>query len=94
MGKIMLCQGDYGTYEIVQIKKDGKSILIQTDWDYPSIASNFGHSARNRYCKHSGTDGTIMCPDCGKTASYFIGKAQEYLDNHIGKVVYDPGYFD
>lgn len=31
-------------------------------------------------CQHSGTDGTITCPDCGITASDFISAAAEWLD--------------
>lgn len=43
-------------------------------------------------CKHDGTDGTIDC-ECGMKALTFIQDAQEYLDEHIGDEVDDPGYF-
>jgi hypothetical protein len=33
----------------------GKSILIQTDWDYPCVANTFGWS----------TTSVQRCPDCG-----------------------------
>ena len=35
---------------------DNRSILIQTDWDYPSVASSFGWSLRQLQ----------KCPTCGK----------------------------
>lgn len=35
--------------------------------------------ARHGYCDHSGTDGTVDCPDCGVPASAFIAAAGEYL---------------
>ena len=77
-------------------RETGKeSVLIQTDWDFPSLARNLGwsmgprklsadHPARHEqgytHCYHRGTDGTVKCPDCGKSASAFIEEAQEYLD--------------
>lgn len=36
---------------------------------------------RGKGCDHSGTDGTITCPDCGVTASDFIAAAGAYLDS-------------
>ena len=32
-------------------------------------------------CHHSGTDGTVKCPDCGLTATDFISAAAEFLDS-------------
>lgn len=37
--------------------------------------------ARGHGCDHSGTDGTINCPDCGITASAFISAASEFLSD-------------
>ncbi len=94
MSRILLTAGDCGTYEVTQINPDdseGKDILIQTDWDYPGIASSFGWEP---CCGSGSTDGTVNCPDCGKTASEMIQSAGEYLDNHCGDIVPDPGYFD
>jgi len=68
-------------------------ILVQTDWDYPGTASTFGWSPC-KGCKgdcRGTTDGTVDCKK--KTASQMISDAREYLDNHVGKVVEDPGYF-
>lgn len=89
---ITLFQGDYGTFEIVH--DDGRNILIQTDWDFPGLARSFGWvPKKSKGCTHEGTDGTVKCPGCGKTASAFIEEARQYLDDHEGKRVADPGYF-
>jgi hypothetical protein len=165
------------------LNDDGRSILVQTDWDYPGTASSFGwyigdvkprkrwasfnrftfefpteaieecsHSGRcdddvehwaeeierpeeltpellraelaeygawdeseleddaqnwrrivwiaagdlkdEETCNHSGTDGTVDCPDCGLTAGEFISAAREWLDDNDGATAEDPGYFD
>ncbi len=84
--KITLEQGDFGTYLVVA--EDGQDILIQTDFDFPGIASTFGWSP----CECGATDGTV---DCGhKTASQMIAEAQRFLDENIGQSVEDPGYFE
>ena len=85
------------------IAEDGRDILIQTDWDYPSIASNLGYSLRDSQvinsgyygvtCDHDGTDGTIDCKACGYPASAFIRDAGDYLNEHDGETFDDPGYF-
>lgn len=84
--KITLQKGAFGfTYLVVA--EDGRDILIQSDWDYPSIASTFGWTS----CACGETDGTVDCPH--KTASQMIVDAQDYLDDHLGETVDDPGYF-
>jgi len=40
--EITLESGDYGTYLLVC--EDGRDLMIQTDYDYPGIASNLGWS--------------------------------------------------
>ena len=40
--KITLQSGDFGSYLLVG--DDGQNRLIQTDWDFPGIASTFGWS--------------------------------------------------
>ena len=87
-GQVRLEQGDYGTYLLVN-EDTGEDILIQTDWDYPGIASNFGWSH-----EHGETDGTVDCPVCGATAGDMIAEAQEVLDDNIGQTFEDPGYFN
>ena len=37
------------------VAEDGRSILVQTDWDYPSVAQSFGWGLRN----------VQRCPECG-----------------------------
>lgn len=83
---ITLESGDCGMYLLVA--DDGEEILIQTDWDFPGIASSFGWCP----CHCGATDGTVDCPH--KTASAMISEAAEYLDDHIGDSVADPGYFN
>jgi hypothetical protein len=103
--KITLENGDCGCYLIVA--EDGRDILIQSDWDYPGIASTFGWvpcagslTGTDREscivdCEcFRYTDGTVKCSQCGKTASGFISEAGQFLDDNIGASCDDPGYFD
>lgn len=80
------------------VADDGRDILVQQDWDAPGIASTFGWSpsriASRSGCKHTGTDGTIACPECGQAAQCFIVDAILWIDDHDGESVDDPGYFD
>ncbi len=75
---------------------ESDSVLIQTDWDWPGIASRMGwglasHQVMNRRyygqetCEHSGTDGTIDCPGCGFPAISFIREAGEHIREHAGE---------
>jgi hypothetical protein len=99
MARIDLLRGSFGTY--ILAKSDGSDdLLVQTDYDYPGVASTFGWDIRASRgasgwdsCPHDGTDGTVACPFCGRTASAFINDAGDYLDDHIGASVEDPGYF-
>jgi hypothetical protein len=90
------------------IAQDGRDQLIQTDWDFPSIASTFGFSLVSVQpsgrefgsedtdrppCQHSGTDGTVDCKDCACTATQFISAARQWLDDNDGAEAEDPGYF-
>lgn len=81
------------------VAEDGRDLLIQTDWDFPGVASTFGWSPASvqkpgRDCDHSQTDGTIDCPACGLEAGDFISNARQWIDDHDGASVDDPGYFD
>ena len=87
------------------VAEDGRDILVQTDWDYPSIAANLGFSLidcqvlqSNYYgagpCDHDGTDGTVDCKACGYPAAAFIREAGEFLREHDGDNFEDPGYFN
>lgn len=87
---------------------DGQSRLIQTDWDFPGVASSFGFSLVHTQapgrefgsedtdrppCRHERTDGTIACRECGVQPGQFISDAADWLCNHDGATVDDPGYF-
>jgi len=84
--KVYLDYGQFGFFEIVA--ENGRSILVQTDWDYPGLAMNFGWVP----CPECGfTDGTVDCKH--RRASEMIAEAADYLDDHIGESFEDPGYF-
>lgn len=101
--KTILLQGDFGAYELGPVNKrlaakmkretGEETVLFQTDYDFPGLARNLGwrgNIGRER-CEHRGTDGTVNCPDCGKTAGDFIQAAQTWLDNHCGQVFRGKG---
>lgn len=90
---ITIYEGDFGlSYRIVN--DDGRELLIDVDWDFPSAAACFKWSPCSR-CRRSckgATDGTIDC--LRRNAFEHILDAQAWLDRHIGARVKDPGYFD
>lgn len=83
--KITLENGPFSTFLLRAA--DGRSVLIQTDYDFPGVASSFGWCA----CRCGQTDGTVDCPH--RTASEMIAAASEFLDSNTGESVDDPGYF-
>ena len=85
---LRLRKGIYGSYVVEEVES-GEVIMIQPDWDFPGVASTFGWSA----C-HGETDGTVTCPVCGSNVSEMIADAIKWLDEHVGDVVDDPGYFN
>ena len=80
------------------VNDDGADVLVQTDWDYPGVASTFGWDIESVQadddspCDHSGSDGTIDC-GCGVSAGEFITSAGEFLQGADGATADDPGYF-
>ena len=74
----------------------GESLCIQTDFDYPALARDFGWVPKpgKNGCQHPGTDGTVNCPDCGQSATSFITEAGEFLAENDGATAEDPGYWD
>lgn len=103
MSTIRLGRHQYG-YTISRVDGDGfDDLLVQTDYDYPGVASSFGWSVVNveepkphafsTPCEHGATDGTIECA-CGTPASTFIASARDWLDDHLGDTADDPGYFE
>lgn len=63
-----------------RMDREKDTVLIQTDWDYPGVASRMGWSP----C-HPCTDGTVNCTECGKTASDMIAEAFEYIEEREGE---------
>jgi hypothetical protein len=83
--KITLLAGDCGTF-LLQAD-DGREILVQTDWDFPGVASAFGWSP----CPCGATDGTVDCEH--EAASMMIAAACAFLSERTGATTDDPGYF-
>ena len=83
---ITLLDDQYGNF-ILQAD-DGREFFIQTDWDYPGLASTFGW----RPCPCGRTDGTIDCEH--RSASEMIAEAGKFLRHHVGDTAEDPGYFE
>lgn len=75
---------DNGTWNI----RADDTILVQTDWEFPSLAAALGFIP----CECGYTDGTVDCAH--KTATKMISAAADYLDTHLDKVIDDPGYFE
>lgn len=89
----MFIESHYGAYIVHTHRRDfngctspdcPKSYLVQTDWEFPSLAQDMGWSLRRvqklkTHCDHRSTDGTITCQECGLTASDFINAASDFL---------------
>lgn len=93
--RVFLMTSDHGLgYEVGPCNKriarelesttQAETVLFQLDWDRPGLARSLGWDMRSRKCDHRGTDGTVTCPDCGRTADEFIAAATEWLDAHDG----------
>jgi len=83
--KMTLEEGDFSS--LLVVSDDGRSLLVQTDWDFPGLASTFGCSA----CPCGETDGTVDCPH--RSADEMIADARDFLSAHIGDTADAPGYF-
>jgi hypothetical protein len=59
--------------------KDAITRLIQSDWDFPGVASNMGYVP----CKCGATDGTVDCTH--KTATEMITEAYDYCRERAGQ---------
>ena len=87
-----------GNYTVRALDGSGRDFYVGVDWDFPSLAETFGSGLRHfradnlQNCDERMSDGTIDCP-CGYTVMQFIADAIEYLDNHIGDLAEDPGYY-
>jgi hypothetical protein len=82
---ITLREADFGTFLVTAA--NGREILVQTDWDFPGLASTFGWSP----CSCGATDGTVDCDH--RTADEMIADARDFLRAHAGDTTDDPGYF-
>ena len=84
------------SYLLCRVDADGawdtrdeeNTVLCQSDWDWPGLASNLGWVP----CECGATDGTIDC--LHRKASNMIAEAGDFLDEHLGEPFEDPGYFD
>lgn len=83
--KITLREGDFGSFLLVG--HNGRSILVQSDWNFPKLASVFGWSP----CHCGTTDGTIDCEH--RSVQEMISEAHNFLRAHAGDKTDDPGYF-
>ena len=92
---VYFAESAFGHYEMWPINKrimaqfkretGHESILIQTDWDWPGLATSLGWVNRTR--KHDCyryTDGTVNC-QCGRDAMSMIEAAREFLDKKTGQ---------
>jgi hypothetical protein len=68
-------------------RNDADTVLFQSDWDFPALASNLGFVP----CVCGRTDGTVKCPH--KEPVEMISAAYDFLVNHQEEPFEDPGYF-
>ena len=87
---------NYAPCAFLIVKRNGDpyneedTILCQLDWDYPGFAMRMGWSVNEVQlfkddCSHSGTDGTIICTDCGTPAINFINSAYDHIYENQGE---------
>ena len=79
---------------ILRSLETGEELYFQVDWDFPGLASTFGWSpcaGCPAECKGA-TDGTVDC--AMRSTSEMIEEASDYLLDHEGEEVEDPGYFE
>ncbi len=82
---ITLLEAECGTF-LLQAE-DGRTILVQVDWDFPGLAETFGWSI----------PAGIEFDDTGKVAEEslvtVIADARDFLHERAGASTTDPGYF-
>ena len=107
--RVLITQSDFGLgYELTPVNEKHRrkfkretgheSVVVNTDWDFPSLARSLGWSMRGRGrspCDHPHTDGTVDCSLCGRGVGWFIEQARVYLDKRVDTVVREKldGYF-
>jgi hypothetical protein len=77
---IVLRAGPAGAYLVEA--PDGRSVLINTDWDFPPLARAFGWNGKYSARAYGS--------DLGAAAR----AARDWLGAHVGRRAEDPGYFD
>ena len=93
--KVLECYVDFDdsapTGFLIRNTRDDRTVLVQTDWDYPGVARSLGWTT---CC--GATDGTIDCRAHGRTATEMIASAYDWIQEHEGEefVFEDPGYFE
>ena len=83
--RITFLEAECGTFLLRA--EDGRSVLVQTDWDFPGVASTFGWSP----WPCGSADGTVDCDH--RTADEMIDDARDFLRERAGSTADDPGYF-
>lgn len=66
-------------FELIDVETGESVEFVQSDWDYPGLASMFGYVP----CDCGATDGTVDCVH--KTASEMISEAYDWLADHDGE---------
>lgn len=85
IGYLICLVGSEGNWNT---RDENQTVLVDTDWDYPGLASSLGYVP----CPDCGdTDGTVDCAH--RTADEMITAAADFLKEHLGEVFEDPGYF-
>ena len=91
MSKFSVAAGGSGwDYQIYCVEDESLTQFVQSDWDYAGLASSMGWRA----CECGRTDGTVDCKACGRDVGEMLAEAQEWIDDHLGEVFEDPGYFE
>jgi hypothetical protein len=85
----LVCQvADDGTWNT---RDDATTRLVDSDWDFPGLAANWGYVPCTPDC---GTDGTVPCEDHpARTVGDMISGAWDWLEEHGSEPIDDPGYF-
>ncbi len=73
-----------GTETIILDKAPPRASFASKPWQQGGSWVHGQNPRPPRNCRHSGTDGTVDCPDCGVKAGDFVRAAGEYLDSVAG----------
>lgn len=79
----------HGGYILTDLASE-KTLLVQLDYDFPSLARDFGWDGKNVSDEELRS---VKLLGVGNSTGAEIYSAQKYLDENEGKEVEDPGYF-